>query len=119
MKIARTVWMGGERGRVSSEAIQNISMFTGERNLFSIHIRISRAKNENLMSGLGQCLAEMVATQRFNHQEGQNLAKVCGAVTSGTAWRFLKLENHQVSLDVKDYSIDQVGLVKSLEFYPP
>ncbi len=69
------------------------------------------AKNENLMNGLGQCLAEMVAAQRFNHQEGQNLAKIYGTVTSGTAWKFLKLENHQVSLDLKDYSIDQVGKI--------
>jgi hypothetical protein len=49
------------------------------------------AKKEDLKPALGQCLAEMVAAQRFNRQKQQPLSTIYGTVTSGTVWRFLKL----------------------------
>ncbi len=33
---------------------------------------IVEAKNENIISGLGQCIAEMVATRIFNEQESNH-----------------------------------------------
>jgi hypothetical protein len=70
-------------------------------------IAIVEAKNENLVSGLGQCIAEMVAAKLFN-EPGQAGTKVYGAVTSGSVWRFLKLEQDTVSLDLKEYHIENV-----------
>ncbi|WP_445240156.1 hypothetical protein [Microcoleus vaginatus] len=49
------------------------------------------AKKEDLKPALGQCLAEMVAAQRFNRQKQQPISTIYGTVTSGTVWRFLKL----------------------------
>lgn len=46
------------------------------------------AKKEDLKPGLGQCLAEMVAAQRFNQQKQQPISTIYGTVTSGTVWRF-------------------------------
>lgn len=63
------------------------------------------AKNENTMSGLGQCSAEMVAAQLFNARENSEVQNVYGAITSGVAWKFLKLQDHTVSIDLRDYSV--------------
>ncbi len=46
---------------------------------FSI-IALVEAKNENIMSGLGQCIAEMVAAKIFNEQEDCGATSVYGAV---------------------------------------
>jgi hypothetical protein len=41
---------------------------------------------------LGQCIAEMVAAQKFNEANDQPIATIYGSISSGTAWRFLQLE---------------------------
>ncbi len=66
------------------------------------------AKKEDLKSALGQCLAEMVAAQRFNQQKQQPISTIYGTVTSGTVWRFLKLENLCVTIDLTDYPLPPV-----------
>ena len=54
-------------------------------------IILVEAKKEDLNGGLGQCIAEMIAAQRFNQQEGNEITEIYGVVTSGTVWKFLKL----------------------------
>jgi hypothetical protein len=66
------------------------------------------AKKEDLKPALGQCLAEMVAAQRFNQQKQQPISTIYGVVTSGTVWRFLKLEDRCVSIDLTDYPLPPV-----------
>lgn len=66
------------------------------------------AKKEDLKPALGQCLAEMVAAQRFNQQKQQPISTIYGTVTSGTVWRFLKLEEKCVSIDLTDYPLPPV-----------
>ena len=66
------------------------------------------AKKEDLKPALGQCLAEMVAAQRFNRQKQQPISTIYGAVTSGTVWRFLKLEEQCASIDLTDYPLPPV-----------
>jgi hypothetical protein len=69
-------------------------------------IAVVEAKNENIISGLGQCIAEMLAAQRFNVEDNQAISTIYGIVTTGNAWKFLKLTNHDVFIDVKEYYID-------------
>jgi len=70
-------------------------------------ITIVEAKNENIISGLGQCIAEMVAADIFNHQESDNLIKkIYGVVTTGTVWKFLEMEQRTVFIDLDEYSIE-------------
>jgi hypothetical protein len=52
-------------------------------------VMLVEAKKEDLKPTLGQCLAEMVAAQRFNLIKGQAIETIYGVVTSGTVWRFL------------------------------
>lgn len=63
------------------------------------------AKRDSLNVGLGQCIAEMVAAQLFNQTNEKEIPVIYGATTSGTAWRFLKLENKVVTIDLTDYPL--------------
>jgi hypothetical protein len=67
------------------------------------------AKKADINSGMGQCMAEMVAAQQFNQQAGEEPKPVYGCVTSGLLWRFLKLEDKQMTVDMKDYSLEPVS----------
>ena len=69
------------------------------------------AKKEDLKPGLGQCLAEMVAAQRFNQQQQQPISTIYGTVTSGTVWRFLKLEGQTATIDLTDYPLPPVEAI--------
>ena len=71
-------------------------------------IVIVEAKKADLKSGYGQCIAEMVAVQRFNEAKGQPLSTIYGSVSSGTQWRFLKLEASTVTIDLTDYPLPPV-----------
>jgi len=71
-------------------------------------ISVVEAKNENIIGGLGQCIAEMVASQIFNEEDQnyQTIGKVYGVVTTGTTWKFLKLNGSNVYIDLDDYPIE-------------
>ena len=62
------------------------------------------AKNENVVGGIPQCLAEMVAAQEFNRRQGLSLTTF-GVVTTGILWRFLRLEGKQAAVDLLEYPI--------------
>lgn len=63
------------------------------------------AKRDSLNVGLGQCIAEMVAAQFFNKANSREIPIVYGATTSGTAWRFLQLQEKTVTIDLTDYPL--------------
>jgi hypothetical protein len=66
------------------------------------------AKKENLMGGIAQCIAEMIAAQIFNDRSNNAIPIIYGAVTSGTNWQFLTLQGTQVNLDTTEYFISDV-----------
>ncbi len=74
-------------------------------------LTIVEAKKENLNGGLGQCIAEMFAAQRFNERERNPIVIIYGAVTTGNLWKFLRLDNGQVEIDLTEYSINQIGKI--------
>ena len=74
-------------------------------------IVLIEAKNDNLEIGLGQCAAEMVAAQRFNAEKGNNILRIYGATTTGVLWRFLKLEEKKLYIDMAVYQIAQCDKV--------
>jgi hypothetical protein len=71
-------------------------------------IVIVEAKKADLKVGLGQCAAEMVAAQKFNEINNIAIATIYGSVSSGTAWRFLKLEGKILTIDLNDYPVPPV-----------
>lgn len=74
-------------------------------------IVLVEAKNDNLEIGLGQCVAEMVAAQYFNAEQGNDIPRVYGATTTGVLWRFLKLEGQELQIDMLPYQIERCDKV--------
>ncbi|MEA5472310.1 hypothetical protein [Spirulina sp. 06S082] len=74
-------------------------------------IAVVEAKKEDIISGLGQCIAEMIAAQIFNQREENNIKTIYGVVTSGTNWRFLKIEETTVYIDNVEYYIKDIGKI--------
>ncbi len=72
---------------------------------------IVEAKKEDLFSGIGQCISELVAAQMFNANRNQQIPKLYGAVTSGSNWRFVVLEGTTAYLDRTEYYISQVDKI--------
>ncbi len=70
-------------------------------------IVLVEAKKDEPTTGFGQCVAEMLAAQRFNAERGNEIACIYGAATTGTVWQFLKLEGQQLYIDRAPYSIRQ------------
>ena len=69
---------------------------------------VVEAKNDNLRNGLGQCIATTYAATLYNQRAGSPIATVCGVVTTGSAWKFLRLEGTTVTIDLKEYYIDKL-----------
>jgi hypothetical protein len=74
-------------------------------------IALVKAKNDNLESGLAQCIAEMLAAQLFNQQKGNEIKKVYGVVTTGSLWKFMELEGQTISIDLNEYFLGNVGKI--------
>lgn len=69
-------------------------------------LTIVEAKNESIVSGLGQCLATMVAAEIFNQTK-----LVYGAVTTGDRWKFLKLIEKDAYIAPPEYSLESLGKI--------
>lgn len=80
-------------------------------------VAVAEAKNDNPLNGFGQCVAEMVAAQIFNEREGNAVSVIYGVSTTGTAWRFLKLEGNQLLLDKSDYYISELEKILGILTY--
>lgn len=52
-------------------------------------IIIIEAKQADFKKGIGQCVAEMVAAQKFNESKQKPLPTVYGSVSNGLQWQFL------------------------------
>ncbi len=74
-------------------------------------IAIVEAKKENINSGLGQCIAEMLAAKIFNEREGNEIATIYGAVTTGDRWKFLKLEGQAISVETGETLLTNLGKI--------
>ncbi len=66
------------------------------------------AKRGELETGLGQCVAEMLAAQNYNQLKNRNIPTIYGCVTSGMLWQFLKLEGTNVTIDPTNYLVTPV-----------
>lgn len=71
-------------------------------------IAIVEAKNENIISGVGQCLAEMYAARIFNEKEDNKLSCIYGAVTTGNEWKFLQIVKDLAYIDIQSYYLSDI-----------
>lgn len=74
-------------------------------------IALVEAKNDNIQSGLGQCMAETIAAQIFNQRQENDIQTIYGVVTTGSIWKFFKLEGTAIEIDTTEYFINNVGKI--------
>ncbi len=67
---------------------------------------IVEAKKNDFEQGWGQCLAELVAAQKLNHDPNM---LVHGIVTDGKLWEFGKLRADTFTKNIVSYTIDDVA----------
>ncbi|MDE0555142.1 MAG: hypothetical protein OXI24_13045 [Candidatus Poribacteria bacterium] len=95
-----------------------ISLSPGQFYLEAPIIVLVEAKNADPTLGIGQCVAEMIAAQRFNQQKRNNISCVYGSTTTGTEWLFLKLEEKKLYIDMAVYPIERcdkiLGILSSM-----
>jgi hypothetical protein len=60
----------------------------------------------------------MLAAQLFNEREENEIKTIYGAVTSGTNWRFLKLEGKIVYIDTTEYYLRDVEKILGILLSP-
>ena len=81
-------------------------------------IILIEAKKDDLITGLGQCVAEMIAAQRFNAEKENDIPRVYGATTTGVNWLFLKLEGKRLHIDMSTYMLERcdkiLGILASM-----
>lgn len=77
-------------------------------------ITVVEAKNEYIVSSLGQCIAEMYASRIFNSREGLELPAIYGVVTTGNTWKFLKQEGNDVYIDLQEYHIGNINKIVAI-----
>jgi hypothetical protein len=85
-----------------------LSQSTEQLEIEAPAIVVVEAKRADINTGMGQCMAEMVAVQRFNQKAGKPLKSVFGCVSSGILWRFLKLEGQEITIDVDDLGLKPI-----------
>ena len=88
-----------------------VSLSPNQYYLESPVIILVEAKKDDLVTGLGQCVAEMIAAQRFNAEQNNDIPRVYGATTTGTHWLFLKLEGKRLHIDMKTYMLERCGRI--------
>lgn len=81
-------------------------------------IILVEAKNDNIQSGLGQCMSEMIAAQFFNEAQGNPISTIYGAVTTGTNWKFMKLKDKVIEIDLNEYFLNQLGQILGILKHP-
>ncbi|AKG20659.1 hypothetical protein [Calothrix sp. 336/3] len=74
-------------------------------------VALVEAKNDNIQSELGQCIAEMIAAQIFNEIKGNQISTIYGVITTGTNWKFLRLNGKTIEIDLNGYFISQLGKI--------
>lgn len=80
-------------------------------------VTIVEAKKENLVEGLGQCIATVYAAWRFNEREGTPPRQVYSAVTTGSAWEFIRLQGNAAWIDRDEYYLQDPERLVSLLCY--
>ncbi|WP_293123215.1 hypothetical protein [Okeania sp. SIO1I7] len=59
----------------------------------------------------------MVAAQLFNQQKNNQISCIYGIVTTGSNWKFLRLTENQVEIDISEYFIGNLESLFGILIY--
>ena len=71
-------------------------------------ILVTEAKQNNFTEGWGQCIAELLASQKIN---GDELLPVYGIVTDGEVWQFGKLVKDVFTKNISRLPVDNIDKI--------
>ncbi len=81
-------------------------------------ISVVEAKKEDILKGIPQCFAELIAAQIFNERADKPIDTLYGIVTTGEVWKFMRLQGTNATIDTDDYFLNQpekiVGIILSM-----
>ena len=86
-------------------------IFTSDPTMESIEAPIFflvEAKNESIITGIPQCIAEMYAAQIVNTAAGLPPKPIYGAITFGREWQFFRLDGQVATRDTSVYPLVQL-----------
>ncbi len=72
-------------------------------------VTIVEARRNDIELGLGQCTAQMIGAQLFNQNAGRPTPVVCGCVTTGDDWQFLRLSERIIAIHRPLFYLDNLG----------
>lgn len=78
------------------------------------YVAIVEAKNDLIRTGLGQCIAAMYAAWVSNEREGIPITAVYGVVSTGAAWKFLRMRGAVITMDTPEYFIDNLPKIMGI-----
>ena len=96
-------------------------ILTASADLYEVRapvVTLVEAKNEDIKGGLAQCVAEMVAADQFNQQQGDDIPAIYGAVTTGILWKFLRLTYPVIAIDLDEYYVKECGKILGILSLP-
>ena len=88
-----------------------LSQNTGSYTIDTPIISVVEAKKHDLDLGINQCTAQMYGSALYNRKKGKFAEIIYGCVTTGSEWRFLKLENNLLSIDEEIYTIKELPTI--------
>jgi len=77
-------------------------------------LAVVEAKNDNIRTGLGQCIASMIAIQMLNRAANEDSSTVYGAVTTGILWKFLQCTGSNLAIDFVEYQIKDLSKIMGI-----
>ncbi len=80
-------------------------------------VSVVEAKKEDINAGIPQCLAELIAAQIFNAEEGRTMETLYGIVTTGTDWKFLQMQGTAVTVDADIYFLAEVEKIVGIVLF--
>ncbi len=72
---------------------------------------VEAKRQQNIEEAIPQCVAQMVGAELFNQKKKVPLPRIYGCVTFADVWKFLKLENNILTIDVNTYYFDNIPLI--------
>ena len=78
---------------------------------------ITEAKKQDIEQGTIQCAAQLIAANILNQKDDYPFKTLFGCSTTGTEWRFLKLEGKEITLDITRYFLTDLEKLLSVFQY--
>jgi hypothetical protein len=74
-------------------------------------ITLAEAKDEDMDCGIAQCSAQMIGAMKYNAQEGEPIDTIWGCATTSGEWKFLKLHDNTLYIDLNSYYVNQLDIL--------